>query len=357
MNKKIVLFTPSHIGDFIWLTSTFSIIKSFDKDIKIISINDKNFNSLIDEKFDIDSLQINYSLFCNKNKIIRFIYKIFFIFNIYNFIKMFKADSIMFFSTPPHFYILIFNRIYRIKNIVYGYALFPDFLLKEKYLKYCSKVINFQNLKDMHIMLKFQFIVKDYFKTYNLSIPKLSDTSRLSAKIKLLIGRTKKYKIALCTRGSAGWKFLDIKFLKDLILKINELYDASFFITGAGNLKFDDTDKLIKILPNVDIRSVYNKTSLLELTEFMKNMNLLISIDTGVVHISAAVNTPVISLCGPILPINVMPVSHNGVVLSNITCFPCDAQINGNNIVCKDMKCLKDISSNMVFEEVKKILK
>ena len=53
----------------------------------------------------------------------------------------------------------------------------------------------------------------------------------MTAKIKLLIGRTKKYKIALCTRGSAGWKFLDIKFLKDLILKINELYDASFFIT------------------------------------------------------------------------------------------------------------------------------
>ena len=83
-------------------------------------------------------------------------------------------------------------------------------------------------------------------------------------------------------------------------------------------------------------------------------MDLLISIDTGVVHIAAAVNTPVISLCGPTLPTHSAPVYHKGVSLfSGRSCSPCDI----NNKICKDMKCLKDISSDMLVEEVRKILK
>ena len=357
-NQRIVLFAPGHIGDFIWLTSIFSILRAYEPHAELILIASKSCSSLVDKNFDIKyKFFIRDDFFSHKNTYIRYLYKLIFISNFKLFFKLFKADILFLFSTPPGFYILLFNKIHRIKNIVYGRFLISGASIKEKYLKYCSKVVNFQNLKDMHIMLKFQFIVKDYFKTYNLSIPKLPDTNCLSDKIKNLIGKTKKYKIALCTRGAADWKFLDITFLKDLILKINNSFDAIFFITGAGNIDFDDTKKLQDLLPNIDIRSMYNKTTLLELVEFMRNMDLLISIDTGVVHISAAVNTPVISLCGPTLPIHSAPISYKGITLySGRTCSPCDTKINGENIICKDMKCLKDISSDMLVEEVRKIL-
>ena len=255
-------------------------------------------------------------------------------------------------------FIKTFSKLYMFKNIISLDSVFQGSKIEKEDYKYFSKIIDTIKLKNSHFIIKFQTLIRSLFPTYNMAIPTLPDTKYLGNAIKSLIGETKQYKVALCTRGSADWKFLNINFLKEVISQIDGSYDTTFFVIGSGDFKFDDTDKLKKLIPNKDIRSVYNKTSLLELIEFMKDMDLLISIDTGVVHIAAAVNTPVISLCGPTLPIHSAPVYHKGVSLySGRSCSPCDIQINTNNKICKDMKCLKDISSDMLVEEVRKILK
>lgn len=357
-NKRIILFSPGHIGDFIWLTSVFSMIKAYDKNIKIILFLSKSCKNLIEENLNIDTFVVNEKLFFNKNKIIRYIYKILFVFDFFKYIKLFKSDYLLISSTPPGFFIMVFKKIYKIKNIIYGRFVFSGSSIGDKYLKYCSKVIDFEKINNIHIMLRLQLLIRACFNTYNLSIPHLPSTKYLFPKIKGLTKDSKKYKIVFCTRGAESWKFLDMNFLKSLILKINNSYNATFFVIGSGKEMFNDAINLKKELPNIDVRDFYNKTSLLELIELIRNIDLLISIDTGVVHIAAAVNTPVISLCGPTLPVNSAPISHKGITLySQRECSPCDAQINVNSKICKDMKCLKDITVDMAFNAVEEILK
>jgi ADP-heptose:LPS heptosyltransferase len=74
--------------------------------------------------------------------------------------------------------------------------------------------------------------VESIFPTYNLSIPKLPDTSNLSNKIIQLIGNTKKYKIALCTQSSVLWRTWNIKYFQKIIEEFDKLTDATYFIVG-----------------------------------------------------------------------------------------------------------------------------
>ena len=356
--EKVIIFISSALGDFIWFTSVIPLIKSFNKNFEITLITYDSYKSLIDKNLDINLIFAKKNCFFHRYKFIRYIYKFIFMIDFFKIFKLYKSEYLIFLSPPMKFSLSIFHKIYKIHNIFVVKELIAGLKIRDKDIKDYVKIIDLGNINNLHIMMRYQKAIRSIFLNYNLSIPILPDTSFLSSKIKLLITNTKNYKIAFCTRGSADWKFLNIDFLKEVISQIDDIYDTTFFVIGSGNSKFDDTDKLKKLLPNKDIRSVYNKTSLLELTEFMKNMDLLISIDTGVVHIAAAVNTPVISLCGPTLPIHSAPVYHKGVSLySRRSCSPCDIQSNTNNKICKDMKCLKDISSDMLVEEVRKILK
>lgn len=355
--KKVILFAPGHIGDFIWFTSVLSMIQFHKTDAEFILFTSKIGKQFINKNFNVKIGLIKENLFYHRNRFIRYIYKFFFVFDVFKIIKYFKTDTIILFSTPPGFFIPTFSKLYRIKNIIYGNYVYSGSTINKIFLKYCSKIIDFSNINNMHIMLKLQQVYRAYFNDYNLSVPILPDTDYLSAKINSLIGNTREYRIGICSRGSVDWKFLDIQFLKDLIEKIDVNYNSTFFVFGSGNKNNNDSIKLQQLLPHIDIRDMYNKTTLLELIEFMKNIDVLISIDTGVVHIAATVNTPVISLCGPTLPTVSAPISHNGITLySGQKCSPCDAKINSNSLVCNDMKCLKNISSEDVFKEVKKIL-
>jgi ADP-heptose:LPS heptosyltransferase len=356
--EKIVLYAPVYLGDFIWFTSALDLIYSYDKNIKVSLIIFEEHKKLIStDKFNIDKIiTINKKFFLHKNKFIRYIYKLFWLIDIPKIIKFYNYNLI-FFTIPPKIFIKIFSKVYMFKNIISLDSVFQGSKIEKKDYKYFSKIIDTTKFKDSHFIIRFQTLIRSLFPTYNMAIPTLPYTKYLGNEIKSLIGETKQYKVALCTRGSADWKFLNIDFLKEVISQIDDIYDATFFVIGSGDFKFDDTDKLKKLLPNKDIRSVYNKTSLLELTEFMKNMDLLISIDTGVVHIAAAVNTPVISLCGPTLPTHSAPVYHKGVSLySGRSCSPCDIQINTNNKICNDMKCLRDITADIVLKNVKELL-
>lgn len=92
---------------------------------------------------------------------------------------------------------------------------------------------------------------------------------------------------------------------------------------------------------------------LIELVGLIKLATLMLTIDTGPLHIADAVGTPVVSLFGPTEPSCWGPRNENSVVISrDLSCKPCLQRP-----LCKDNQCMKQISAQEVFEKVDILLK
>ncbi len=159
----------------------------------------------------------------------------------------------------------------------------------------------------------------------------------------------------MCLSGNAKNRYWETdKFVK-LTDEIEQTKrDVSFFVVGSGKKHFEEAEQLIAKSKNKNIINLINQTSLLEIKELLKNIDLLISIDTGLVHIASVYNKNIICLYGQSLP------ERSGAVNPNVKfmcsyrdCSPCNdnKQLNGKECECP--KCLQDITPEMVFEKAK----
>jgi lipopolysaccharide heptosyltransferase II len=95
------------------------------------------------------------------------------------------------------------------------------------------------------------------------------------------------------------------------------------------------------------------KTSLPQLAALLKHANLLISGDSGPIHIASALGTPTVGLYGPTNPALTGPVSPNATVLrSPIWCSPCYNTIDPADCRFYTTQCMKNITPTQVFEVV-----
>ena len=117
----------------------------------------------------------------------------------------------------------------------------------------------------------------------------------------------------------------------------------------------DDLPSINKIIQkNGDNRLINSagKTTLRQLAGLIKTCKLVISNDTGPLHIASALNIPVIGLYGPSDPSLVGPYGSNKIVLwKGLECSPC-----GVNSRCLDNKCMKCITIDEVLQGVEKLI-
>lgn len=95
-----------------------------------------------------------------------------------------------------------------------------------------------------------------------------------------------------------------------------------------------------------------NKTSISTLTAIVEEARLLIGVDSGVLHLAAAVGTPVVALFGPTNP-NITGPQGDGhqVIYACLPCRPCMSD------KCKfDRKCMEMIRPDEVIESAERIL-
>ncbi|PKN51209.1 MAG: lipopolysaccharide heptosyltransferase II [Deltaproteobacteria bacterium HGW-Deltaproteobacteria-13] len=94
------------------------------------------------------------------------------------------------------------------------------------------------------------------------------------------------------------------------------------------------------------------ETSLPELACLYKKTQLVISTDSGPMHLAAAVGTPVIALFGPTDPARTGPYGPgHRVIRTQLPCSPCFLK------KCPTKKCMEDISAGQVFATVEKMIK
>ncbi|HLF86622.1 MAG TPA: glycosyltransferase family 9 protein [Nitrospiria bacterium] len=103
--------------------------------------------------------------------------------------------------------------------------------------------------------------------------------------------------------------------------------------------------------PLIDMRG---KTNLKQLAALLKEVDLLVTNDSGPMHIAAALGTPVVAIFGPTDPKRTGPYGEiHRVIRGSAKCSPCFKKKCG----MPSHLCMDAISVDMVLEEVSSILK
>lgn len=103
-------------------------------------------------------------------------------------------------------------------------------------------------------------------------------------------------------------------------------------------------DKLIASVSSNDVVSLAGETDLIQLAAVLEKVDLLVTNDTGPMHLAAAVGTPVVAIFGPTDPQLTGPYGKGHRVLkSSVYCSPCFKK------ECLLPECLLEISVEDVY--------
>ncbi len=168
--------------------------------------------------------------------------------------------------------------------------------------------------------------------------------NRLSASENLVILHTVTSPIAIERR----WEPSKFAQLADYLI---EQHSAKVIFTGGP----DDVAYIEGILSQMKNRAFVaaGKLSLKQFAALSERTKLIISVDTGALHIAAASGTPVLGLYGPSNPTKWQPYGrqHTYVYL-NFSCSPCNLSLTGQVPSCKEPRCMKEIEVEDVIKIV-----
>jgi len=93
------------------------------------------------------------------------------------------------------------------------------------------------------------------------------------------------------------------------------------------------------------------RTNLKELAYLYTRCRLLVTTDTGPMHMASAMGCPVVALFGPTAPWRTGPYGKgHKVIRADVECSPCFKKR------CDHMKCMKEITEDKVFEGVREVI-
>lgn len=152
--------------------------------------------------------------------------------------------------------------------------------------------------------------------------------------------------IALCPGARWETKRWPMEHFEALVGKLTEAPDTRLVVLGGK-----DDAELGRQLAGERVLDLTGQTTLPELTEWLRACAVLVTNDSGPMHIAAALGTPVVALFGPTDPERTGPYRAGGAVLqrTELDCLPCLSR------QCKyavERACLRDISPSTVAEAV-----
>jgi ADP-heptose:LPS heptosyltransferase len=138
--------------------------------------------------------------------------------------------------------------------------------------------------------------------------------------------------------------------LEQMISELN----VKIFLVGSPS-EYDYVQSLIELLKVK--RNVYNlakRLTIKQLATFFNECHLVISNDSGPLHLADAIGVPTISFFGPETPIHYGPRGKgHSVFFANEPCSPCLNPLNNKSVDCKrENRCMTEIDPNDVFDTV-----
>ena len=132
--------------------------------------------------------------------------------------------------------------------------------------------------------------------------------------------------------------------------------NARVFYTGTEE-DFDtyiDIEKHVKGKLKANSVNLCGKMSIQDSTALINKMNLVIGVDSGLLHVAASLNVPAIGIYGPMNPVKwqLRGNIHRALYL-NLPCIPCRLRRT-----CKfDRICLKNIKPELIINAVEEMAK
>ena len=159
--------------------------------------------------------------------------------------------------------------------------------------------------------------------------------------------------IALNPGASNRIKCWSTQRFAELADRLSADFGACVVIVGAP----DERDLADAICGNMQTTPIdlLGKTNLLQLGAILKRCSVVVSGDTGPLHMATAVGTPTVALFGAIDPERTGPVGegHRIIRHGELSCVPCNAKRCGNTVY---LECMDRISVDEVFLAVAQIL-
>mgnify|MGYP000309448565 CR=1 FL=1 len=339
MPDKILFFRPDHIGDLLLTTPAICLMKkSFPENELVLMINPSAKDILKNNPY-VDRIEL-----CDFVFIKGFNRKV--IFNtLSNLVKVRKGK-----------FDAVFN--FRVSAVagafVYfsgGREIFGFDIKKSKWAH--SRVIHYNS--ERHVVDNYLSLVEAYgCKGENNEGLQIFLTEEEKSGFKRKVNLDRKYIILCPGAGELSKLWLNDRWseIADWILN-NTDYEIVF--TGVSREK-DMVEEIMKMM-KIGTDKVHNFAGFLSLREFAILVNgaeFIVAVDSGSVHISVAMKTPVVGLYGPHNPIEWGPY-NNGlpnkvIVKKNYDCQFC------KKYDCKKKYCMKDIYVEDVIEKIEELL-
>ena len=131
----------------------------------------------------------------------------------------------------------------------------------------------------------------------------------------------------------------------ELALSIKERLGLQVLLAGnkADRAMLDDIAKSSK---GAAI-NLAGKTDLKELAALLSISRFVVTVDSGPMHIAAALSTPAIALFGPTSPKRTGPYGEGNIIIQkDFDCSPCFMR------KCPDPRCMEQITAGEVMEKI-----
>lgn len=210
---------------------------------------------------------------------------------------------------------------------------------------------------------RYKEIIRKYADAGELkenNIPKVyTDTVSEQSIERMLVdlGLSEKTKLICIPAVSAHFtKTYPAEYYADIINNFPE-ENCAFFLTGKGS----DSGNIRRIKEFTKNKKVYDLCDRLEIEDLIslvKRCTIMISGDTGPMHIAEAFNIPIIMIAGSsVKEFGFYPQNKRSVVLenNNLKCRPC-SHIGRANCPKGHFKCMKEITPEIVISKIRTIL-
>ena len=128
-------------------------------------------------------------------------------------------------------------------------------------------------------------------------------------------------------------------------------WDAKVFIFGSSSEK--EIAIRVSNLMHANPVNLCGKTTLGQAMALIRRCNLFLTNDSGLMHVAAALNIPIVAIFGPTDHIVTSPVSRNArIVRHSIDCSPCLKEICPS-----DHRCMLSIEPEEVWQELESLKK
>lgn len=337
--QNIIVRMPNWIGDAVMATPVLKDLKSHFKNAKLTAMCQSNIAPILKDDPNIDEIYIYHKPngWIHKANPLEIVEQL----------KCGKYDLGVLltnsFSSAWWFY------RGRIKNRLGYEGKFRNFLL--------NKAVSLpKDIENQHLVTTYKMLLAPLGIPLSETLPKLYvDPVEQKESLQTLISLNadpSKYQLIGVNPGAAYgsakcWLPERFKALNDRLLQNPNLF-LIYFGDQAGMSLVDEICKGA----NDRVLNLAGKTTLRSLMAFLQKCSLLVTNDSGPMHIASALGVKLLALFGSTSDIKTGPFGNSKIIHKHVKCSPCYKR------VCPiDFRCMTRITVEEVYNEIQQMLK